>query len=294
MRASPDSLGRVGVWSRELRFNPDRPAAHDAAAELESLGYRALWIPDVGGDVIGAITEMLDSTRTVKVATGILNIWMHDAAYVAESIAGLTDGDRFLAGLGASHASVVDDAHQPGTYGKPLTVMREYLDALDAAAPRLPSEERILAAMGPKMLELSRDRAGGAHPYMVPPEHTAQARAILGPDRLLAPEQGVYLTADLDHGFEVAREVTALYLGLPNYVANFRRLGFDETDFVDGGSRRLIDALIAYGDEEVIADRVSSHLLAGADHVCIQVVGQTDEALAFEQWRRLAPALTAL
>lgn len=283
----------MGIWSRELRFNPDRAAARDAAAELEVLGYGALWIPDVGGDVIGAITEMLDATRSIKVATGILNVWMHEAAYVAREVADLREADRFLTGLGASHAAVVD-ADEPGRYAKPLTVMRDYLDELDTAEPSLPASERILAALGPKMLELSRDRAAGAHPYMAPPEHTALAREILGPDRLLAPEQGVYLTTDLEHGFEVAREATALYLQLPNYVAHFRRLGFGDADFIDGGSRALVDSLIAYGDERVIAERVSAHLDAGADHVCIQVVGQVDEALALTQWRRLAAPLIGL
>lgn len=292
MIVKPDSLGRVGIWSRELRFHVDRGAARDAAAELDSLGYGALWIPDTGGDVIGAIREMLDATRSTRIATGILNIWMHDPSYVAREVAALTGGERFVTGLGSSHGSIVD-AEQPGRYEKPLTVMREYLDALDVAQPALPAPERILAALGPRMLALSRDRAAGAHPYMVPPEHTAQARDILGGERLLAPEQGVYLTNDLDHGFEVARATTAQYLALPNYVANFRRLGFDDADFVDGGSRRLVDAVIAYGDEQVIVERVSAHLAAGADHVCVQVIGQVDDGLAVEQWRRLAPALLA-
>jgi probable F420-dependent oxidoreductase len=286
MRATRTALGRVGVWSRELRFHADRDAARDAAAELEALGYGALWIPDVGGDVLGAVGEMLDATATIAVATGILNLWMHDAASVASGLAALPGGDRFLLGLGASHAAVVD------AYAKPLSAMRDYLDALDAAG--LPASDRILAALGPKMLDLSRDRAGGAHPYLVDVAHTAAARERLGDDKLLAPELSVAFSDDLSVARAAARAHVADYLALPNYSNNFRRLGFGDEDFTDGGSDRLVDALVAYGDETRIATRVAEHLAAGADHVCIQVVGQQDEALALEAWRRLAPTLTAL
>jgi probable F420-dependent oxidoreductase len=293
MRADRDALGRVGVWSRELRFHPDRAAACAAAAELETLGYGALWIPDVGGDVFGAAGELLGATSRIAVATGIINIWMHEAASVAAQSAEVSRTGRFLCGLGAGHAKDVD-ADRPGRYRRPLSVMRDYLDELDVAQPPLPSNERILAALGPKMLELSRDRAGGAHPYCVPVSHTERAREILGPERLLAPEQGVILTDDPVAGRELARTNVAMYLGLPNYVANFERMGFDETDWAGGPSDRLVDALIVYGDEATIAERVSEHLAAGADHVCIQVIGMENEALALEQWRRLAPALTSL
>jgi probable F420-dependent oxidoreductase len=172
--------------------------------------------------------------------------------------------------------------------------MRDYLDALDAAQPALPASDRILAALGPKMLEMARDRAGGAHPYLVTPEHTAHARELLGPDRVLAPEQGVVLDADLDRAREVAVAHVTDYLALPNYVANFRRMGFGEEDVTGSPSVRLVDALVAYGDEERIAARVAEHLQAGADHVCIQVVGMPEEGLATDAWRRLAPALITL
>jgi probable F420-dependent oxidoreductase len=286
VRATRTALGRVGVWSRELRFNADRGAARDAAAELEALGYGALWIPDVGGDVLGAVGEMLDATSSIAVATGILNIWMHDAEAIASGLAALPGGERFLLGLGASHAAVVD------AYAKPLTAMREYLEALDAAG--LPASDRILAALGPKMLDLSRDRAGGAHPYLVDVAHTAAARERLGADKLLAPELSVAFSDDLDAARAAAHAHVADYLALPNYANNFRRLGYGDEDFAGGGSDRMVDALVAYGDEARIAARVAEHLAAGADHVCVQVVGQTDEALAREQWRRLAPALTSL
>lgn len=293
MRAERTSLGRVGVWSRELRFQPDRAAAADAALELEALGYGALFIPDVGGDVLGAVQELLTATSTIAIATGIINIWMHDASAIAAGVSQLTDQERMLAGLGVGHAANVD-VGAPGRYVRPLSKMRDFLDELDGARPSLPVPNRILAALGPRMLELSRDRAAGAHPYLVPSEHTARARQILGPDCLLAPEQGVVLTDDPARGREIARAHVADYLRLPNYVANLRRLGFSDEDVAGNGSPRLVDALVVYGEEQRIAERVAEHLHAGADHVCIQVVGQRDEALAVEDWRRLAPALTEL
>ena len=271
------SIGRVGVWSRELRYHDDRGARRDAAAELEQLGYSALFIPDAGGDVFGACAEMLDATRSVPVLTGILNIWMHSAASVAAGVASL--GPRFVLGLGASHESMIGER-----YARPLSAMRAYLDELDAAGVH----ERFLAALGPRMLELSRDRADGAHPYLVPVEHTRAARALLGPDRRLLVEQGVVLSADR----EPARAHVAGYLSLPNYVANFRRMGFADADFSGGGSDRLVDALVAWGDEEAIAARVRAQLDAGADHVCIQVVDAVNDVPPVESWRRLAPALT--
>jgi probable F420-dependent oxidoreductase len=274
-RVKPD-IGRVGVWSRELRFYNDPGARRDAAAELEALGYSALFIPDVGGDVFGACAETLAATRAVPVLTGILNIWMHTAAEVAAGVASL--GPRFVLGLGASHAPVVGER-----YARPLAAMRAYLDELDAAGV----DERFLAALGPRMLELSRDRAIGAHPYLVTVAHTRAARQLLGPDRLLAVEQGVVLARDRGP----ARAHVAAYLELPNYVASFRRMGFGDADFAGGGSDALVDALVAWGDEAAIADRVRSQLDAGADHVCVQVVDARGDEPPREAWRRLAPAL---
>jgi probable F420-dependent oxidoreductase len=262
---------RVGVWSRELRYCDDRALARDAAAELEELGYGALWIPDAGGDVFGACEELLAATRAIPLLTGILNLWMHDAAEVAERSAAL--GERFTLGLGASHEALIGER-----YAKPLSAMRAYLDELDAHG----ADTRLLAALGPKMLELARDRGAGAHPYLVPVEHTRRARAILGPDRVLGVEQGVVLARDRD----AARAHVAAYLELPNYVANFRRLGYE-----DFGSDAFIDALVAWGDEDAIAARVRAHLEAGADHVCIQVIDAVDDRPPRETWRRLAPAL---
>ncbi|HWV87614.1 MAG TPA: LLM class F420-dependent oxidoreductase [Capillimicrobium sp.] len=277
-------LGRVGVWSNRLRYHEDRAAVADAAAELDALGYGALWLPDVGGDVIGDVEHVLDATRRCAVATGILNIWMHDASAVAQGTARLAERhqDRFLLGLGASHAAIVD------AYRRPYSSMVAYLDALDAASPPVAPGDRILAALRPRMLELSRDRAAGAHPYLVPVEHTRRARELLGPGRLLAPELGVVL--DPGDGLARAREHVADYLQLPNYVRNLRHLGYGDADLGGGGSDRLVRDLVAWGDEDAIAARVREHLDAGADHVCVQVLGAA-EPLPRETWRRLAAAL---
>ena len=282
-------LGRVGIWSRELRFHADRAAAADAAAELEELGYGALFIPDVGGDVLGAVGELLDATRAIPLATGILNIWMHDAGEVADGVAAIErrHRERFVLGLGASHAAVVDAAG-PARYGRPLSVMRAYLDALDGQA--VPPERRILAALGPRMLELARERSGGAHPYLVPPEHTLFAREVLGTTPLLAPELSVLLDLDHERALERAREFVADYLRLPNYTNNLRRLGFDDRDLAAPGSDRLVRALVAFGDEQSIVDRVAAHHAAGADHVALHVIG-AGETLPRDDWRALADAL---
>jgi len=284
-------LGRVGIWSREMRFHADRGDAADAAAELEDLGYGALWIPDVGGHVLGAAAELLTATRSVPVATGILNIWMHDAAAITAGVAALdaAHGVRFLLGLGASHAPVVD-AEAPGRYRRPYSTMVGYLDELDAQPAPLPPSRRLLAALGPRMLELARERSGGAHPYLVTPAHTQLARELLGPDRLLAPELSVVLEPDPAVARERAREFVSHYLELPNYVNNLRRLGFDDADVTPPGSDRLASSLVAAGDADTIALRVGEHLDAGADHVAVHVIG-AGETLPRAAWRAPAPAL---
>jgi probable F420-dependent oxidoreductase len=278
-------LGRIGVWSRGLRYNPDRAGAAAAVAELEALGYGAAWLPDTGGDVLGDVRDVLDATSSIAVATGILNIWVHVAEDVARGCAALhrDHPGRFVLGLGASHGPVVGER-----YERPLSTMRAYLDALDAAEPPVAPDRRVLAALGPRMLELARERAAGAHPYLVTPEHTRRAREILGPDRALAVEQSVALEPDPARGLERARAFVADYLRLPNYVANLERLGYGEDDL--RGSDRLARDLVAFGDEEAIAGHVQRHFDAGADHVCIQVIDMRDD-FALEQWRRLAPAL---
>jgi probable F420-dependent oxidoreductase len=284
-------LGPVGVWSRELRFHEDRAAAADAAAELEELGFGALWIPDVGGDVLGVAGDLLAATSRVVLATGILNIWMHEAAEVTSGVDALDAAHpgRFLLGLGASHAAVVD-ADSPGRYRRPYSKMVAYLDALDAQPAAVQPPRRVLAALGPRMLELARDRGGGAHPYLVTPDHTRRARELLGSDRLLAPELSVLLERDPAAARERARGFVVDYLALPNYVNNLVRLGFERVDVTPPGSDRLVAALVAAGDEEAIAERVAEHRAAGANHVAIQVIG-AGETLPREAWRALAPAL---
>jgi probable F420-dependent oxidoreductase len=292
-------LGKVGIWSRELRYHPDRGARAAAAAELEELGYSAIFIPDVGGDVLGAVAELLAATRRVPLATGILNIWMHDPAAVAKGHADLVArfGPRFMLGLGAGHAQLVESVLGV-PYARPYANMVAYLDALDAAAAPVPAGMRMLAALGPRMLSLAGARAGAAHPYLVPPEHTAAARQALGPDVVLAPQQAAVLDGDPARGRERARDFVNDYLGLPNYVRNLRRLGFTDDDLRGPASDRLVDALVAHGGEDAIAARVRAHHDAGADHVCLYVLGApqagqgADEALPLDAWRRLAPALT--
>ena len=284
-------LTGIGLWSAGLRYG-DRAAAAEAATELDELGYTALWVPDVGGDVFAAVGNLLAATSTLTVATGILNLWMHEPDETAAQHAALTDehGDRFLVGIGVSHAPLIDMA-EAGRYRKPLTKIRDYLDGLDAAPTPLAPRNRVLAALGPKMLELARDRTAGVHPYLVTPEHTAVAREAVGPDRLVAPEQAVVLSTDATRARELARGHLAGYLALPNYANNWKRFGFTDDDIADGGSDRLVDALVAWGDEAEILARIDEHRAAGADHVCVQVLTDNPTDLPAEQWRELASVL---
>lgn len=285
-------LTGTGTWSSGLRYG-DAPQAAEAAAELEELGYSALWVPDVGGDLFVAVDRLLGATSKVTIATGVLNLWMHEATEAAAKHAAFTaeHGDRFLVGVGVSHAPLID-AGEPGRYRKPLAAMRSYLDGLDGAEPPLPQNRRVLAALGPKMLALAGERTAGTHLYNVIPEHTAAAREALGPDALVLPEHAVALTTDAAEAREWGRSHLAMYLGLPNYANNLRREGFGDDDLAHGGSDRLVDALVAWGDEATIAERVNEHRDGGADHVCIQVLGPDAMAFPLDVWRRLAPALT--
>ncbi|MEX0766902.1 MAG: LLM class F420-dependent oxidoreductase [Microthrixaceae bacterium] len=286
-----DQLGTTGVWSAALRYG-DAAAARESAAELESLGYGALWIPDVGGDLFGAIENLLSATLTATVATGILNLWMHEpeetAARYQEFVSSF--GERLMLGIGVSHAPLANMLKE-GQYKKPLARTSEYLDRLDEADPPVPVRYRMLAALGPKMLELARGRTTGSHPYLVTPEHTARVRDALGTNSLVAPEQAVVLETDSERARFLARTHLAGYLNLPNYSNNWKRIGFTDDDLYDGGSNRLVDALVAWGDEEAILDRVQQHRDAGADHVCVQVLTEDLLIPATEELRRLAPAL---
>lgn len=284
------NLTGVGIWSSQLRFGDPSESA-DAAAELEDLGFRALWIPDVGGPVFDAVGNLLGATKRTVIATGILNLWMHPPGDVAQSYAALTaeHGDRFLLGIGVSHAPLID-AGQPGRYRKPLAATASFLDELDATPQPVPTDRRVLAALGPKMLALSASRAGGAHPYLVTPDHTASARATLGDGPLLLPEQTVILTDSADEARKIGTDWLRSYLALPNYANNLLRSGFSEDDLAQV-SDRLFDAIIAWGDEEAVMRRVAEHRSAGADHVCVQVLLADPQAFPREEWRRLAAAV---
>jgi probable F420-dependent oxidoreductase len=285
-------LGGTGIWSGGLRYG-DAGEAVEAAGELESLGYSALWIPDTGGDLFESLERLLGATTRITVASGILNLWMHTPEETAAAYARFTEtyGDRLLIGIGVSHAPLIDAA-EPGRYRNPLASTAAFLDGLDAAVHPLPSDRRVLAALGPKMLELARQRTAGTHPYNVTPEHTALARIAMGADGLVLPEQAVALERDPSRARALGRAHLSFYFALPNYVNNLRRLGFGDGDFADGGSDRLVDALVAWGDDDSIRQRIDAHRAAGADHVCIQVLTDaTATSLPLAQWRQLAPVL---
>jgi probable F420-dependent oxidoreductase len=261
-------LGRVGIWNRAVA--EDDPRSRDAAAELDELGYGAVWIG--GSPPVSMAENVLAATSRLTVATGILNIWQHEAADVAAQSKAANErfGGRFLLGLGASHGPLVPN------YAKPLSAMRDFLAGLDAAGH--PKSERVLAALGPKMLELSAREAAGAHPYLVTPEHTALARRTMGPAALLAPEQKVVLDPDPARARALGRPAVANpYLGLSNYTNNLRRLGWSDADLADGGSDALIDALVAHGTAADVAARLQQHLDAGADHVAVHLLTRDDE-----------------
>jgi probable F420-dependent oxidoreductase len=289
-------LGPIGIWTRQLE---DQPAAkaQEASRELEELGYGALWFGEaLGREVLSNAGLHLAATKRMVIASGIANIYARDAVAMASGQKTLAEAypDRFLLGLGVSHVPLVEllRGHR---YEKPVATMRAYLDAMDKASyssvPPATKPVRVLAALGPKMLELSGERADGAHPYNTNPEHTVQARAILGPKPYLCPEQAVVLETDAEKARGIGRAFLGFYLTLPNYVNNFLRLGFDEGDFKDGGSNRLIDAMIAWGDLNAIRNRIRQHHSAGADHVCIQVLTADPKALPLREWRELGSAL---
>ena len=277
---------KLGVWAALDGLPATAAAAF--ARRIEAWGYGALWIPEaIGREVFSASAWLLANTTKLIVASGIANIYARDPVSTAAAQKGLNEqsGSRFLLGLGVSHIPLVEGLRQH-TYGKPVPTMRAYLHAMAQApyraVPPVVTPKTVLAALGPKMLELSATHADGAHPYNVTPEHTQKARALLGPGKLLCVEQGAILQSDPAQARASAREFLALYFGLPNYIDNWRRLGFGDSDFASGGSDRLIDGVIAWGDEMAIRARIEQHWRAGADHVCIQAIGpqgQPDEQL---------------
>jgi probable F420-dependent oxidoreductase len=290
-----DRIGRVGVWLGPIGL---ATAAEErgAIARIEELGYGAVWFGEapMNREALSHAGLLLAASERLVVATGIANIWARDAIAAINGADTLNEahGGRFLLGLGVSHAPAVQmRGHE---YARPLAEMRRYLEAIErhtyGGPPPADPSAIVLAALRPKMLELARDRTAGAHPYFVPPAHTARARSILGEEPLLAPEQVVVLEPDPDRARAIGRRHMAVYLQLPNYVDNLRTLGYDDADFADGGSDRLVDAIVAWGDEQAIAARVREHFDAGADHVAIQAYAD-DAGASLAQLERLAPAL---
>lgn len=269
-----ERIGKRGVWW--FTETMDAKGAVAFAQRLESLGYGALWIPEtMGRDPFAHGALLLEHTERLVVATGIASIFhRHPGAMKqAQNTLAEQSGNRFLLGIGVSHAPMVAGVRGLD-YSKPLTTMREYLQGMAGSAYMAvgPSEtpKTLLAALGPKMLELAATSADGAHPYWTTPEHTAEARAALGPDKLLCVEQKVVLSEDPEVARQTARGALAMYIGLPNYFKNWFRLGYTEDDLADGGSDRLVDGLVAWGSLDQIEARIQAHTDAGADHVCIQ------------------------
>jgi probable F420-dependent oxidoreductase len=290
------ALGRVGVWSFALE-SLAAAEEREAAADIESLGYRAIWVPEAveSREIFSHAAWLLSSTERVVVASGIANMWARDPAATANGWRMLSDAypERFLLGLGVSHAGSV--GRRGHDYRRPYSAMRAYLEAMDEAGSTAPEPEvaprMVLAALGPKMLGLAGERTLGAHPYFVPVEHTAFARQRLGPGPVLAVEQTVVLESEPATARRVARSFAAGYLDTPNYVGNLRRMGWTVSDLRGQGSDELIDAVVAWGDVDKIASRVRQHLDAGADHVCVQVVAEDDLDPCLGELRELAPAL---
>jgi probable F420-dependent oxidoreductase len=275
------NLTRFGVWTTYSAVGVEN--AVQAARLVQDLGYGALWLG--GSPEVDELRPLLEATETLVAATGITNIWVSNPAMVAVEAAALERdyGDRSLIGIGAGHPEATSD------YTRPRHATIEFLDVLDAAPAMLPPERRVLAALGPKMLDLAGERSLGSHPYFTTVEHTRFARDRLGSGRLLAPELACVVDTDAERARASARKYAALYLGLSNYTNNLLRFGFTERDIADGGSDRLIDRVIPHGSAPEIAEVVHAHIAAGADHVCLQPVGVS--GVPREQWTALARAL---
>ncbi|HEX4557995.1 MAG TPA: LLM class F420-dependent oxidoreductase [Mycobacterium sp.] len=271
MTDAKPNLGTFGSFGRGV--TPEQ------AKDIEALGYGAVWVGGSPPAELDWVEPILEKTTTLQVATGIVNIWTADAGPVSESFHRIDNAypGRFLLGIGVGHP----EAHQQ--YRKPIDALNDYLDKLDEYG--VPKNRRVVAALGPQVLKLSARRGAGAHPYLTTPDHTAQARALLGPDAFIAPEHKAVLTTDADRARDIGRKALDIYLGLTNYLNNFKRLGFTDEDLAKPGSDRLVDALVAYGTTDAIAARLKEHIAAGADHVPVQVLTSAD---------KLVPALAEL
>jgi probable F420-dependent oxidoreductase len=271
MTDAKPNLGTFGSFGRGV--TPEQ------AKDIEALGYGAVWVGGSPPAELDWVEPILEKTTTLQVATGIVNVWTADAGPVSESFHRIDNAypGRFLLGIGVGHP----EAHQQ--YRKPIDALNDYLDKLDEYG--VPKNRRVVAALGPQVLKLSARRGAGAHPYLTTPDHTAQARALLGPDAFIAPEHKAVLTTDADRARDIGRKALDIYLGLTNYLNNFKRLGFTDEDLAKPGSDRLVDALVAYGTTDAIAARLKEHIAAGADHVPVQVLTSAD---------KLVPALAEL
>ena len=270
------NVGKLGVWY--FFDGLPAPAAAEAAKRIESLGYATLWIPEtVGRHPLVHASWLLANTETLNLATGIANIYHREPGVTLAGQNALNEqsGGRFLLGLGVSHKPLVEGVRGLD-YGPPVATMRKYLEGMASAPyqgiPPAETPKTVIAALGPKMLELAREATDGAHPYFVSPDHTAMAKEILGPDKMLCVEQKIVLEADPAKARELARPVAGIYLGLPNYRNNWLRMGLDESDLDNGGSDKFIDATFAWGNVDAIKARIQEHFDAGATHVCIQPV----------------------
>ncbi len=274
-------LGTIGVWTAYPAIGEEN--AGEAAALVHDLGFGTFWLG--GSPRLSSVRPLLEATASLTVATGIVNVWAYRPEDLAREYAELSPefGDRLLVGIGIGHPEATGD------YTRPLASTRAFLDGIDAARTAIPADRRALAALGPKMLDLCRERSRGTLTYFVPPEHTRAARARLGVDPLIATELACVLDDDAQSARATARRYAEMYLGLRNYTRNLLRYGFTEEDIADGGSDRLIDTIVPHGSAEEIAAAAREHLEAGADHVCLQPVGV--RGIPRAQWTALAAAL---
>lgn len=291
-------LGRVGLWAADFDLVP-MAAAQEGIAHVEEMGFGTVWVPEaVLREAFASCALLLSATKKMTIATGIANLHARTAQSMQAGWKTLSEAfpDRFLLGIGVSHAPMVQGVHK-GNYDKPYSTMVEYLEAMDngvffSPQPSTPPR-RVLAALGPKMLKLAAEKTDGAHPYFVPVEHTAFAREILGKEPLLAPEIAVVLNETPDTAKDIANKFMSTYTKLPNYTNNLKRFGFTEDDFTSH-SDRLMDAIVARGSIDVVVARIKEHLDAGADHVCVQVLTGKPGVLPMKQWEELAQAVSGL
>lgn len=292
------TLGKVGLWTAEFDLQP-MSKAQEAIAQVEEMGFQAVWVPEaVLREPFASTSLLLSATKKLTLATGIASLHARTAQTMNAGWRTVSEAfpNRFLLGIGVSHAPMVTGVHK-ADYSKPYSTMVEYLDHMDQGVFLSPqpsvAPQRVLAALGPKMLKLSAERGAGAHPYFVPVEHTPFARETMGPDALLAPEQAVVFETDPAKAREIARTHMNTYTKLPNYTNNLKRFGFTEQE-ISNQEDRLVDAIVAWGSTDSIVSRIKEHLDSGANHVCVQVLTDSIGTLPMKQWQELADATKSL